>query len=206
VEFTPSLLLNARFSHYEKFRTHLKETFLDSYYPPDAIRMELNSRDFASRVRAINSSTRPLCAFLRSRSLCLASENPSVLPNSERNLFVIKQVFYPEYITLSNYDMCRRPNSPDNFGPLFSLTFISKLASETFYNALPCAKGPSLGTNFTLVCPYTILAHYNEMEWAAGYGVEEGIVRVSVGMENIETLIEWFRHALGVAEAAVREA
>jgi len=178
--------------------------YVDDYYTPDAIKMEINSRDFASRVRIINANARVLCSFLRSRSLSFANEGRTIASDSVPPPFVIKEVFYPKYITPNNYNMCRRDREQnDNFGALFSLTFISQLASEAFYNALPCAKGPSLGTNFTLVCPYTILAHYNELEWAAQYGVEEGIVRVSVGMEDIETLMEWFRRSLDVAEAAV---
>jgi cystathionine gamma-synthase len=160
--------------------------------------MESNSRDFASRVRTINANARALCAFLRSRSLS------QVQGNSEDTPFVIKEVFYPEYTTPTNYNMYRRPGPSDNFGPLFSLTFTSMLASEAFYDALPCAKGPSLGTNFTLSCPYTILAHNHELEWAERYGVEEGLVRISVGMEDIEMLLGWFQRSLDVAEAAVR--
>jgi cystathionine gamma-synthase len=34
------------------------------------------------------------------------------------------------------------------------------------------------------VSPYTILAHFTELEWAAEFGVEEGLVRISVGMED----------------------
>jgi cystathionine gamma-synthase len=51
------------------------------------------------------------------------------------------------------------------------------------------AKGPSLGTNFTLVCPYTLLAHYNELPWAEEFGVDRFLIRVSVGLETIEVVI-----------------
>ena len=34
------------------------------------------------------------------------------------------------------------------------------------------AQGPGFGTNFTLACPYTLLAHYHELDWAASCGVE----------------------------------
>jgi cystathionine gamma-synthase len=94
------------------------------------------------------------------------------------------------------------PTSP-GFGGLFSLTFTSLLASTTFYDALPCYKGPSLGTNFTLACPYTILAHYEEEDWAKGWGVERGLVRVSTGLEEGPMLKEWFESALDAAEKAV---
>ena len=39
-----------------------------------------------------------------------------------------------------------------------------------------------MGTNFTLACPYTLLAHYTELKWAASYGVESELVRISVGL------------------------
>ena len=92
------------------------------------------------------------------------------------------------------------------YGGLFSLTFASKAASEAFFDALECFKGPSLGTNFTLACPYTILAHFGELDWAAGYGVEEGLVRVSIGMEDKEDLLKKFEVALRAAEEAQMKA
>jgi len=58
-----------------------------------------------------------------------------------------------------------------------------------------------LGTNFTLACPYTILAHYAELEWAAQFGVEEGLIRVIVGTEDTDILLRHFEVALTAAEA-----
>jgi cystathionine gamma-synthase len=46
------------------------------------------------------------------------------------------------------------------------------------------------------------LAHYTELEWAAQYGVEAGLVRISVGMEDTKVLLEWFETALSAAESA----
>ena len=57
---------------------------------------------------------------------------------------------------------------------------------QAFYNALAVSKGPSLGTTFTLVCPYTLLAHYTELDWAAQYGVHADLIRVSVGTEPFQ--------------------
>jgi len=68
---------------------------------------------------------------------------------------------------------------------------------------LPCHKGPSLGTNFTLACPFTILAHFNELDWAAQYGVEADLVRVTVGLEDTAELLSGFALALKAAEATV---
>ena len=68
--------------------------------------------------------------------------------------------------------------------------------AKRFYNALKVCKGPSLGTNFTLACPYVLLAHYNELSWAKGCGVPVDLLRVSVGLENPEKLWERFKKAL----------
>jgi len=92
------------------------------------------------------------------------------------------------------------------FGGLFSITFTSLPAAEAFFDNLACAKGPSLGTSFTLACPYTILAHYTELDWAKEYGVDVGLVRVSVGLEERGVLLDWFRVAVEKAEEAVRDA
>jgi len=158
--------------------------------------MERNSRDFKRRVRVIDTNAEAVCDFLRSRSIAGGASSA-----------VIKEVYYPKYITRENYDVCRNHNvDPEDgktggFGGLFSLTFTSDPASKAFFDALPCHKGPSLGTNFTLACPYTILAHYGEFDWATRYGVETGLVRISVGMEETAILLRSFETALKAAEA-----
>jgi cystathionine gamma-synthase len=164
-------------------------TYEDTYFNEDALFMERNSRDFAQRVQTIDDNTQAICAFLRSRSTIEG------VPSA-----VIKEVFYPKYTTPTNYLRCKLPEG--GYGGLFSLTFTSLVASKAFFDALPCQKGPGLGTNFTLACPYTILAHYTELEWAAQYGIEEGLVRISVGMEERDLLLRSFEIALKAAESA----
>jgi cystathionine gamma-synthase len=86
------------------------------------------------------------------------------------------------------------------------MTFTSEVASRVFFDTLECAKGPSLGTNFTLASPYALLAHYYELDWAAQYGVEKDLVRVSVGLEDYEPLRKAFESALDAAEKAQADA
>ncbi|CDO71044.1 hypothetical protein BN946_scf184844.g48 [Trametes cinnabarina] len=196
-----SLVLNPRGRHYSALKAYMAAEYEDTYFDEDAIYMERNSRDFRRRIRIIDENTLAVCSFLRSRSL-RAEPQPSAPPQPR----VIKEVYYPKWITPHNFEKCR-VRGPDGqpiggYGGLFSLTFTSLDASKAFFDALPCMKGPSLGTNFTLACPYTILAHYGELDWAAGWGVEEGLVRVSVGMEEREALLKGFEKALLAAEAA----
>lgn len=86
-----------------------------------------------------------------------------------------------------------------------SVVFHDDEHAIVFYDAIETAKGPSLGTNFTLTSPYTILAHYTELEWAAKYGVEKGLVRISVGLEDKDTLVGIFKKALEAIEKSVEE-
>ncbi|KAK2462365.1 hypothetical protein APHAL10511_005671 [Amanita phalloides] len=204
------LVLNPRGRYYATLKQHLESTYEDLYFDRDAIYLERNSRDFKQRVWRINANTEAVCDFLRSHSIAAGNPSSSEYP-------VIKDVFYPKYISPENYEQCRKKKvtvrstadgteeeeeeeEEGGYGGLFSLTFTSQAASEAFYDTLQVYKGPSLGTNFTLTCPYTILAHYNELDWAAGYGVEAGLVRVSVGMEDKEDLLERFGSALKAAE------
>ena len=86
---------------------------------------------------------------------------------------------------------------------MLSVRFTAPERAVAFYDALDVAKGPSLGTNFTLCCAYTLLAHYKELEWAAEYGVVEDLVRISVGLEERGWLEERVARALKAAEAVV---
>ena len=170
----------------------------DTYYPEDAVYMERNSRDYRARIKRVNDNAFDVCEYLYSRSLQDKSS-----PSHGK---VIKQVYYPRYSTPETYEQAKRqpPLGKGGYGGLFSLTFTSMAASRAFYDALGCAKGPSLGTSFTLASPYTILAHYYELQWAAEHGVEEGLVRISVGQEDEETLRGWFEASVRAAEEAGR--
>ena len=130
--------------------------------------MAINSRDFTARVTTINTTTEMICDFLRSRTS------------------VITRIFYPKYDeTTSNYLTCTRStHSNPGYGGLFSILFVSDSAAQTFFNHLKCEKGPTFGTVFTLACPYAILAHYGELDWAEKHGVPPRLVRVGVGLEK----------------------
>jgi cystathionine gamma-synthase len=160
--------------------------------------MERNSRDYRRRIARINDSTFELCDWLRSQSLEVDTPSPSDRPKA------IKRVYYPRYVTSEVYDAVRREptTGKGGYGGLFSLTFTSPEASAAFFDALDCAKGPSLGTSFTLACPYVILAHYLELDWVRQFGVDPNLVRVSMGEEDVEVLKGWFGKAVRAAEEA----
>ncbi|RPA72846.1 cystathionine gamma-synthase-like protein [Ascobolus immersus RN42] len=175
-------VFNPKSPLYSKLKEVQERVYEDTYFPPDAIFLERNSRDFAARIQRINASTETLCDFL----------SLHVGPSGK-----IKALHYPKFDdSLPHYLAHRTPNG--GFGGLFSITFHSVPDAVQFFDRLEAAKGPSLGTNFTLVCPYTVIAHWGEMEWAARWGVGEALVRVSVGLEGGEELCGRFARALGV--------
>jgi cystathionine gamma-synthase len=167
----------------------LVSSYEDIYFEEDAICMELNSRDFERRIRVVNENAEAVCDFLHSRSVA------GGVPSS-----VIKDILYPKWTTRDKYDHCRAKDG-GGFGGLFSITFTTAAASTTFFDNLSCYKGGTFGTNFTLACPYTVIAHYSELEWVAEYGLEETLVRVNVGMEAKVDIVRCIEVALKAAQA-----
>ncbi len=191
-----SLTLNPRGRHYAALKAHLDATYEDIYFEQDAVFLERNSRDSLRRIRVIDENTEAVCDFLRARSI--AGGVPE-------GTCVVKEVYYPKYITREQYDKCRiKGDQPGGYGGLFSVTFTTLEASRAFFDTLPFYKGPSLGTNFTLASPYVVLAHYAELDWAAKYGVDPGLVRISVGLEDKQRLLESIGRALEAAEETMR--
>jgi cystathionine gamma-synthase len=199
-----SLVLNPLGRHYALLKAKLTSIYQDNYFDQDAIYLERNSRDFKRRARAIDANTEAVCDFLYSHSLDAVDPQHSGAP-------LIKTVYYPKFTTTEHYMRCRYQGDDDSdnresaagYGGLFSLTFTSPSAAKVFFDTLECAKGPSLGTNFTLASPYTILAHYPELDWAEGWGVDRNLVRISIGVEDIKVLLKGMRDALDAADKAV---
>ncbi|PVG01413.1 PLP-dependent transferase, partial [Serendipita vermifera] len=204
------MVLNPQGRHYEQLRKTLLSFYEDTYWDEDSIFLERNSRDFQTRVYAINKNAETICDLLYSRSLEAANkqqdkaqEPSSSSASTHAQQPVVKKVYYPKWIDTDTYNSFKSPQG--GYGGLFSITFTSPVAAKAFFDNLGCEKGPSLGTNFTLACPFVILAHYTELEWAQGYGVDPYLVRMSVGLEKEEVLVRWIEHALECAEEAVRK-
>ncbi|KAI5466528.1 pyridoxal phosphate-dependent transferase [Mariannaea sp. PMI_226] len=175
-----SAILNPESRYYKALKSTLQTEYEDTYWHEDIIFMERNSRDFDSRVERINTNAEAICDVLRAHPL-------------------VKDVYYPKYNpTKPNYDACRLPNG--GYGGLLSIVFDRAEQAQVFYDTMDIAKGPSLGTNFTLCSPYVVLAHYTELPWAASFGVDPDLVRVSVGLEETTELQDTFRKALKAAE------
>jgi len=175
-----SAILNPAGRYYGALKMAARTGFEDAYWPEDVIFMERNSRDFAPRVARINANAEAICDVLAGSNL-------------------VKKVYYPKLgHDIAHFEVCRLPSG--GYGGLLSVAFHAKRHAVAFYDAIKTAKGPSLGTNFTLTSPYVVLAHYQELEWAASLGVDPDLVRISVGLEGTEELTTIFGEALKAAE------
>ena len=67
---------------------------------------------------------------------------------------------------------------------------------DMLYDRLDVAKGPGFGSNFSLVCPYTMIAHFNELQWCEKFGVDKSLVRAWIGLEDAAHLVATFEEAL----------
>lgn len=179
-----SAVLNPNSKYYNSLKATMIEIVEDNYWPEDIIFMERNSRDFLGRVERVNANAEAICDVLRAHPL-------------------VKDLFYPKFnSSRENYDRCRLPSG--GYGGLLSVVFHDRAKAQAFYDAMDVAKGPSLGTNFTLCSPYALLAHYNELPWAAKFGVDADLVRISVGLEEKAALVDTFRKALEDAALTTR--
>jgi len=109
----------------------------------------------------------------------------------------VEQVWHPSRTTRARYESVMAAGG--GFGGLLSFTLRTAKKAAKVFDALELTKGPSFGTRFTLVCPYVMLAHYRELDWASACGVPSHLLRVSCGEEPVERLAERFESALRFA-------
>jgi len=147
-------------------------------YVGDAEVLLSNLKDYPKRNAIINRNGTELAAWL------------AVHPAVER-------VWHPSLTCTEPYRAVMRKGG--GFGGLLSFVLKARKKSPKVYDGLRLCKGPSFGTVFTLVSPYTLLAHYQELEWAEGCGVPSNLLRVSCGLEPFEQLQAAFEAALALA-------
>ncbi len=163
------------------FYNDLKGFFLEDsprgskLYAADEEALLKNAQGFEARIQKANVNGELLAGYLK--------EHPAV-----------DHVWYPKFTDKERYDVLRREKG--GYGGLLSFTLKQPKRAPKVFDSLELCKGPSLGTEFTLVSPYTLLAHYDELEWAEDCGVESHLIRVSAGIEDSQILVDAFGKAL----------
>jgi cystathionine gamma-synthase len=144
-------------------------------YIGDAEVLLSNLKDYPKRMKVVNHNGHAIAAWL--------ANHPAV-----------SAVWHPSLVHTENYEAVMRKGG--GYGGLLSFVLKNEKKTPKVYDSLRLSKGPSFGTPFTLVCPYTLLAHYHELEWAESCGVSANLLRISCGLEPIETIIGAFAEAL----------
>jgi len=158
------------------FADALPSTAPGGIYARDLEVLEKNSRDFPARMRIANANALELARFLASQS-------------------AIEQVWYPGLDPSPVYEQLRKLGG--GYGAV--LSFLPRDAAKKtphIFEKLRLSHGISLGTKYSLVCPYVQLAHYHELAWAKDCGIDPHLLRVAVGTEPWEDLRERFESAL----------
>ena len=155
-------------------------TFLEPPFESDIRRLAFEIKGYRARMKKINENTFALIEYFT---------------KSEH----IKEIYWPyQELTRENYLALQKHSSAA--GGIISIVFGEPLAN--IYDKIKLPKGPSLGTEFTLLMPYVYLAHYDLVstkkgrEYLKSVGIHPDLLRVSVGIENVETIIEMFDEAL----------
>lgn len=144
-------------------------------YVGDAEVLLSNIKGYAERMVAVNANGLALADWLARHD-------------------AVETVWHPSLTTRENYESILRKGG--GYGGLLSFVLKNPKKTAKFYDALKISKGPSFGTRFSLVCPYVLLAHYEELDWAEDCGVPRHLIRVSCGEEATAHLIACFEEAL----------
>lgn len=178
-----ALILNPASPLAEGLQQRLLQTYEDLLWEGDALALAKNSRDFQTRMQRVEHN-----ALCMRRTL---AAHPAVA-----------KVYAPDPECDPVWQRLRKPGAQGS-GGLFSVV-LRDGARQTprFYDALPFTKGPSLGTHFTLACPYTLLAHYHELDWAESCGVSPFLIRISAGLEQPEQTCARLYQALKLLSVA----
>lgn len=172
-----ALICNPRSPYHAELRQLVAVHHEELLWDEDAEVVERQARTFPERMRQHNKNGLLIAQRLQA--------HPAV-----------ERVWFPKWEFREAYEAVRRPGG--GYGSL--VTFLPRDAesmSQQVYDRLHVSKGPSLGTLFTLACPFTLLAHYTELGWAESCGVSRFLIRVSVGLEDAEELWARFESALG---------
>lgn len=185
-----SVTLNPNSGYYRALKTCLMDGYTNNLYIDGAIQLERNSRNFLQRAAHMNTTAECIVDYL----------SPFIADPSS----VVSAVYYPKTCQSAPRYRSHMRKPTDEFTPgygcLFTVDFDTINASRAFLESLDVRKGPSLGANVTLAQPYVQMVLQREKKWAAGHGLRETIVQVSVGLEDKEAILQSVKNAHMMAE------
>lgn len=161
--------------------------FGDEPYHRDMARVAARIRDYGERIKRVNTNTIALAEYLERQN-------------------IVKRVNWAyDARSRDNYRKVERVG--DAPGGLLMVDL--QVPLELVYDHLPVAKGPSFGAEFTMAAAQIFIAHFDLLSTAAGraelrsHGLHRDMLRVSVGVEEPERIVETFQRAFQPARTRV---
>ena len=151
----------------------LAKSNAEPLYPRDSQRLAAQIEHYEALVTKANANTQKVVTFL------------------EQQKPVSKIHWSLEERSRDNYNAIAR--NQDSAGCMLSFEIDGLL--ETFFDALPLAKGPSFGLKQSIACPFIYLAHYDLISTEQGRayldkaGINPDLIRLSIGEEEPEQII-----------------
>lgn len=174
-----ALICNPRSPYYSELKAAARAQHEELLWGEDAVVLATQSRTFTDRMKHHNANGLFIAEKLRA--------HPAVA-----------RVWYPKWENAAAYEAIRRPEG--GYGALLSfLTHHDSRTAPYVFDALEISKGPSFGTTFSLACPFTLLAHFHELDWAKSCGVPRNLIRLGVGLEDPNELWRRLEKALKAA-------
>ena len=169
--------------------------------------MVVNDEKLAERLAFIQNSTGgvlgPFDSFLLIRSIkTLSVRMDRHVKNAEKiavylqNHEAVKNVYYPGLATAQGYDINKR--QAKNGGAMISFELYENYDIKRFFSSVKLiALAESLGGVESLVCHPASMTHASiPYEIRQKVGITEGLIRLSVGIENVEDIIADLEQAI----------
>jgi cystathionine gamma-synthase len=168
-----SVVLRKASPHYEAVKDTLEGMYESNIWHEDAAVLAENSKLFERVMPVINANADMVAKWLT--EYLVGPTKP------------LKDVFYPSVSQEKPlYDKLKRRGA--GYSGLMSMVFNNPEKAYASFDRVRVSKGPSLGTLFSLGCPYTHLAHH-PVESVSKFGVPPDLLRFSIGVENPQNLL-----------------
>ena len=171
----------------------------------------VNSKELAEKIAFIQNATggilAPFDSFLLIRGIKTLSvrmdrhvQNAEILAESLKNNKLVKNVYYPGLATAQGYEINKR--QAKNGGAMISFELKEHCNINRFFEELHLiALAESLGGVESLVCHPATMTHASiPKDIREKVGITDGLIRLSVGIENIDDLKNDLEQAIEKSE------
>jgi cystathionine gamma-synthase len=181
-----SAVLNPNSDLHAELKPFFDDNYGNDFYVRDAQQLLNNSEDYFPRSTTLNNNAASLVDYLHKEAQDPASP--------------VANVYYPTVNpSKGNYDAFKRPSTSDftpGYGCLFSVELDTEQTAIAFYDNLKVNNGPHLGAHRTLALPYVRALYSETLDEAKATGMLPEQIRVSVGLEPTDELLEIFKAAV----------